>query len=145
MLGDRRGCEQALAAAGQQFARVSPDDPASALFSPDQAGRMAGSCYLLLGDARRAATILAATATQLQYRSKAEAIILGNLALAHIGQSQVDEAAAVLHKAIDVVEVTWGGGGLNVVFAAGRKLRRWQEVNAAREVSDRLLTLMAAG
>jgi hypothetical protein len=84
---------------------------------------------LLPGDARRSATILAATATQFQYQSKAEAIILGNLALAHIGQSQADEAVTVLHKAIDVAEVTWG----------------WQEVSAAREISDWLLTLMAAG
>jgi hypothetical protein len=32
---------------------------------------------------------------------------LGNLAPAYIGQSRVDEAAAALCKAIDVIEVTW--------------------------------------
>ena len=79
-----------------------------------------------------------------RYRSKAEAIVQGNLALAFIGQSRVDEAAAALHKAIDVIEVTWGGGGLNVVFTAARQLRRWQRLSVVRDVSDRLLALMAA-
>jgi tetratricopeptide (TPR) repeat protein len=144
MLGERQSCEQALAAADRQFARISQDDPAIELFSPAQPGRLAGSCYLFLGDARRAAPILEATARQLPYRSKAGAIVLGNLALAYIGQSQVDEAAAALHKAIDVIEATWGAGGLNVVFTAGRQLRRWQQASAVREVGDRLLALMAA-
>jgi transcriptional regulator with XRE-family HTH domain len=144
MLGDRHSCEQALATAERQFGRISQDDPAIELFSPAQPGRLAGSCYLFLGDACRAASILEATARQLQDRSKAEAIVLGNLALAFIGQSRADEAAAALHKAIDVIEVSWGGGGLNIVFTAARQLRRWQQLSAVRDVSDRLLALMAA-
>ena len=144
MLGDRQSCEQALAAADRQFGQISPDDPAIELFSPAQPGRLAGSCYLFLGDARHAAPILEATARQLQDRSKAEAIVQGNLALAFIGQSRADEAAAALHKAIDVIEVSWGGGGLNVVFTAARQLRRWQRLSVVRDVSDRLLALMGA-
>ena len=144
MLGERHSCERALATAERHFAQISQDDPAIGLFSPAQPGRLAGSCYLFLGDTRRAALILEATSRQLPYRSKAEAIVLGNLALAYIGQSQVDEAVVALHKAIDVIEVTWGGGGLNVVFTAGRQLRRWQQVSVVREVGDRLLALMAA-
>jgi transcriptional regulator with XRE-family HTH domain len=144
MLGDRHSCEQALAAADRQFGQISPEDPAVDLFSPAQPGRLAGSCYLFLGDARHAAPILEAAVRQLQDRSKAEAIVLGNLALAYIGLSRADEAAASLHKAIDVIEVTWGGGGLNVVFTVARQLRGWQQLGAVRDVSDRLLTLMAA-
>jgi tetratricopeptide (TPR) repeat protein len=144
MLRDRRSCELALAAADRRFTQISQDDPAIDLFSPAQSGRLAGSCYLFLGDPRHAAPILESTARQLQYRSKAEAIILGNLALAYIGQARVDEAAAALHKAIDVIQVTWGAGGLNIVFAAGRQLGRWQQVSEVREVQDRLLALMAA-
>jgi transcriptional regulator with XRE-family HTH domain len=144
MLGDRHGCEQALAAADQQFAQISQDDPASGLFSPAQPGRLAGSCYLFLGDPRRAASLLEATTRLLQYRSKAEAIVLGNLALAYIGQSRIDEAAEALNKAIDVIEVTWGAGGLNVVFTVARQLRRWQQVSVVHEVGDRLLALMSA-
>ena len=144
MLGERKSCEQALAAADRKFGQVSLDDPAIDLFSPAQPGRLAGSCYLFLGDPRHAAPILEATARQLQDRSKAEAIVQGNLALAFIGQSRVDEAAAALHKAIDVIEVSWGGGGLNIVFTAARELGRWQQLGAVRDVSDRLLALMAA-
>jgi Helix-turn-helix domain len=144
MLGERKSCEQALAAADHQFGRISPDDPAIDLFSPAQPGRLAGSCYLFLGDAPHAAPILEATARQLQDRSKAEAIIQGNLALAFIGQSRADEAAAALHKAIDVIEVSWGGGGLNIVFTAARQLRRWQQLGVVRDVFDRLLALIAA-
>jgi transcriptional regulator with XRE-family HTH domain len=144
MLGERKSCEQALAAADRQFGRIRTDDPAIDLFSPAQPGRLAGSCYLFLGDPQRAAPILEATARQLQDRSKAEAIVQGNLALAFIGQSRADEAAAALHKAIDVIEVSWGGGGLNIVFTAARQLRRWQQLSLVRDVSDRLLALMAA-
>jgi transcriptional regulator with XRE-family HTH domain len=144
MLGERQSCEHALTAADHQFAQISQDDPGNALFSPAQPGRLAGSCYLFLGDARRATPILEATAGHLKYRSKADAIVLGNLALAYIGQSRIDEAADALHKAIDVIEVTWGAGGLNVVFTTARKLRRWQRVSAVRDVGDRLLALMAA-
>ncbi len=36
------------------------------------------------------------------------------------------------------------GSGLNIVFTAARQLRRWQRLNVVRDVSDRLLALMAA-
>jgi hypothetical protein len=52
------------------------------------------------------------TARRLQGRHKSKAIILGNLALAHIRQRDVGQAAAVLHRAIDLLEVSRGGGGL---------------------------------
>ena len=144
MLGERQPCEKALAAADRRFGQISPDDPAIDLYSPAQPGRLAGSCYLFLGDTRRAALVLEAAAQQLQDRSKAEAIIQGNLALAFISQSRADEAAAALHKAIDVIEATWSGGGLTIVFSAARQLRRWQRLTTVREVSDRLLALMAS-
>ncbi len=70
--------------------------------------------------------------------------MLGNLALACIRQQKLDEAAAALHSAIDVVEMTWGGGGLNIVFGAGRELRPWRQVAAVQDVYDRLLALMTA-
>ena len=70
--------------------------------------------------------------------------ILGNLTLACIRQRQVDEAAAMLHRALDVVEQTWGGGGLNVAFSAGRELQPWRDVPVVQEANDRLLALMTA-
>lgn len=58
MLGDRHESEQTLEAADAQFAQIQPGDPAIDLFSPSQPGRLAGSCYLFLHDAKSAAGIL---------------------------------------------------------------------------------------
>lgn len=144
MLGQRPECEQALTDADGYFDRIGETDVALELFSPTQPGRLAGSCYLFLGKAKRAQPILEATAQELRDRSKSQAIALGNLSLAYVRQGQPDEAAAVLHQAIDVVELTWGGGGLNIVFAACLELQPWRQVPAVQDVYDRVMTLMAS-
>jgi tetratricopeptide (TPR) repeat protein len=143
MLGQQRPCEQALARAEAHFDGVETTDTAIDLFSPTQFGRLAGSCYLFLNDAKRAQSILEETARSLRDRSKSQAIVLGNLTLACIRQGNLEEAAARLHEAIDVIELTWSGGGLNIVFSAGRELRPWRDVLAAQDAYDRLLSLMA--
>lgn len=144
MLGQRSECEEALGEAEGFFEKIGVADGAADLFSPTQHGRLAGSCYLFLQDAKRAESILENTVQALRDRSKSQAIVFGNLALARIRQQKLDEAAAALHSAIDVIEMTWGGGGLNVVFSAGRELRPWRQVPVVQDVYDRLLTLMAA-
>lgn len=144
MLGHQRACEQALTSAADQFERIGEADVAIDLYSPTQFGRLAGSCYLFLKDAKRAQLILEETAQSSRDRSKSHAIVLGNLTLACIRQQNLDEAAARLHEAIDVIELTWGGGGLNVVFGAGRELRQWRSLPVVHDVYDRLLGLMAA-
>jgi hypothetical protein len=144
MLGSQRDCELALAQAESRFDRIDASDAAIDLFSPAQHSRLAGSCYLFLGKAKRAQPILERTAGALEGRSKSQAIVLGNLALACIRQRSLDEGAAALHRAIDVVERTWGGGGLNIAFRAGRELGPWRHVPVVRDVCDRLLGLMAA-
>ncbi|HEX4864632.1 MAG TPA: hypothetical protein VFV02_11195 [Acidimicrobiales bacterium] len=144
MLGQQTECEHALAQAEVWFGRIGSGDPAIELFSPTQHGRLSGSCYLFLDKPERAQPILEQTARTLQCRSKPQAIALGNLALAHIRQGQLDEAAAALHNAIDTVETTWGGGGLSVVFGAVGELRPWRHVPVVQGVHDRLLALMAA-
>jgi hypothetical protein len=144
MLGERRGCEAALGAAEPQLAQVLPTDPAYRLYCPDQLGRLQGSCYLFLGDPKKAQPILESTARSLHDRQKSRAIVLGNLALAHIRRHDLEEAAATLHQAIDVVELTRGGGALTVLFTAGRELRPWQREPVVQDVHDRLLALVAA-
>jgi transcriptional regulator with XRE-family HTH domain len=143
MLGDLASCEEALAAADSRFGRVGELDRAIELYSVTQFGRMAGSCYLFLEDTRRAQGLLETTATALSDRSKSQAIVLGNLALALIRQGNLDEAAGRLHEAIDVIELNRGGGGLNIVFTAGREMRPWRAVPVVQDVHDRLLNLMA--
>jgi hypothetical protein len=70
--------------------------------------------------------------------------VLGNLSLAYLRQGKLDEAAGSIHRAIDIVELTWGGGGLNIVFGACRELKPWRQVPAVQDVYDRVLALMAA-
>lgn len=142
MLGDLAPCEAALAVADVQLGRVDETDVAVQLYSVTQFGRMAGSCYLFLEDTRRAQGLLEETAASLSDHSKSQAIVLGNLALALIRQGNLDEAAGRLNEAMDVIELNWGGGGLNIIFGAGRELRPWRTVPVVQDVYDRLLTLM---
>jgi tetratricopeptide (TPR) repeat protein len=144
MLGQRVECERALSDADSYLDRIGTADVALDLFSPTQPGRLAGSCYLFLGRAKQAQPILEATARELRDHSKSQAIVLGNLSLAYLRQGNLDEAAAVLHQAIDVIELTWGGGGLNIVFGACRELQPWRQVAAVQDVYDRVMALMAA-
>jgi tetratricopeptide (TPR) repeat protein len=143
MLGERKECEAALGAAEAHLEAMQPADPAYGLFSSDRLGRVRGSCYLALGYGAKARPILESTARSLQGRHKSKAIVLGNLALAHIRQRDIEQAAAVLHRAIDLLEVSRGGGGVNVVFAAVRELRPWRHEPFTQDVNERLLTLMA--
>lgn len=145
MLGERIPCERVLADAERELGRVSDSDVAIGLYSETQLSRMAGSCYLFLGSTRQARGLLEITAASLTDGSKAQAIVLGNLALAHIRQGDLDQAAGRLHQAIDTIELNWGGGGLNVVFEAARELRsrRGAPPPAVRDVDDRLLSVMA--
>lgn len=144
MLGDQRACEAALSQAESRFARSHAHDIAGFLYSPSQFDRMEGSCYLFLGDNSRAQAVLERTARATTRQNKSRAIVLGNLCLAHLRQGELDGATTALHEAIDVVEETRGGGGLNIVFDAGRQLRRWRSEYVVSEVYDRLLSLMTA-
>lgn len=143
MLGDSRACESALGRADTEFGKIDPADAAGHLFSPNQFDRLAGSCYLFLGEHRRAQQRLEEAARALRQQNKSGAIVLGNFSLSHLRQGQLDLASAALHEAIDVVEATRGGGGLNIVFDAGRELRRWRTEPVVHDVYDRLLSLMS--
>lgn len=121
---------------------MQPADPAYGLFSSDRLGRVRGSCYLALGDNAKAGSILESTASRLHGRHKSKAIILGNLALAHVRQRDIQQAVTVLHRAIDLLEVSRGGGGLTVVSAAVRELRPWRHEPVVQDVNERLLALM---
>lgn len=143
MLGDRQGCEQMLGDAQSHFARRNSLDAAADFFSPAQFSRLAGSCYLSLALPAKAEAYLEESAQAMQDGQKVGALVLGNLTLAYLQQRRLDEGTTTLHEAIDVVERTRGGGGLNVIFAAGRALRPWRHEPQVQAVHDRLLALMA--
>ncbi|MEV7064378.1 helix-turn-helix transcriptional regulator [Streptomyces collinus] len=142
MLGEASDCEKALGRAQQQLEQTDGMDAAADLVSSTQFGRLAGSCYLSLGQHRRAQKFLEATATELQDRRKSRAIVLGNLTLAYIRQGEIDGAVTTLSEAITELEKTRGGGGLNVVFGAARELGPWRRERIVADVHDRLFALM---
>ncbi|MCP3771010.1 helix-turn-helix domain-containing protein [Streptomyces sp. MAR25Y5] len=144
MLRSAPDCERALSRAERHLDHADGSDAAAGLVSPTQFGRLAGSCYLSLGDHRRAETLLAGTAEKLRDRRKSRAIVLGNLTLARIRQRDVEAAVASLAEAIAELEATRGGGGMNIVFGAARELRPWRQEPLVAEVHDRLLGLMTA-
>lgn len=143
MLGEAKGCERTLAAARRQLEQTDGTDTAADMVSSTQFGRLAGSCYLSLGQHRRAQQLLETTAAELQDRRKSRAIVLGNLTLAYIRQREIDAAVDTLTDAIAELEDTRGGGGLNVVFSAARELRPWRQERIVADVHDRLFALMA--
>ena len=71
-------------------------------------------------------------------------VVLGNLALAHVRQGDVDAAAGALHQAIDLVGQTRGAGGLNLIFKATRELAPWRQEPVVHHVHDRVHDLMTA-
>jgi transcriptional regulator with XRE-family HTH domain len=146
MLAQRSDCEQALLAADTYLVRANDADIEIDSLSGDVFGRVAGSCYLFLDDARKAQQILEDAAEE-SHPSKSQAILLGNLSLAHLRQNRPDDAAAVLHRVIDLVELNWGGGGLTLVFAACRELEAWRrggQSAVVQDVRDRVMALIAA-
>ncbi|MFM9761632.1 helix-turn-helix transcriptional regulator [Streptomyces scabiei] len=144
MSGDLKSCEEALTKAEAQLDLVGADDMAAEYYTANEFGRLSGSCYLFLNLPERAEPILRMTARALAAKQKSQAIALGNLTLSLIRQRRLDEAAATMHRTIDAVELTRGGGGLNLAFAAGRELREWRQEPWVQDVNDRLLALMAA-
>lgn len=143
MVDDVNRCEDALKKAEVQFERVNPDDVAAEYYTLNEYNRLAGSCYLFLGLPDRAEPILRNTVGALAPKKKSQAIALGNLTLSLIHQRKLEEAAETMHRTIDAVELTRGGGGLNLAFAAGRELREWRTEAWVQDINDRLLALMA--
>lgn len=144
MTGDLKACEEALRLAEVQFDRIDGNDVAAQFYTINEWNRLAGSCYLFLDLPDRAEPILRTTARALAAKKKSQAIALGNLTLSLIRQRKLEEAAATMHRTIDTVELTRGGGGLNLAFAAGRELRQWRQEPWVQDINDRLLALMAA-
>lgn len=143
MAGQRRSCEKALTDAEAHLARAEPADAASELFSPTHVSRLAGSCYLFLGEHDKSQHLLEVSLDSGPAApTKSSTIAAANLALACIRQRKIDEAVAALHRAVDGIALTRGGGGINLAFTAGRALHGWRQDPAVREVHDRLWELM---
>ncbi|WP_405099080.1 helix-turn-helix transcriptional regulator [Micromonospora sp. NBC_01412] len=144
MMGETMDCERSLGEAEQQLSQADDADPARSLVSAGQLHRIAGSCHLFLGNPLRAQCLLAAGLPTARNRKKSYGIALANLGLARLRLRDLEGAVEALHGAIDVVEVTRGGGAVNVLFRANRELRAWRDRTDVQEIMDRTLDLMVA-
>ncbi|MFE7134511.1 helix-turn-helix domain-containing protein [Streptomyces sp. NPDC057638] len=144
ILNQRRECEASLVLAERYLTQAADLDIAASLLSPGQFGRLKGSCFLFLNDAPKAEEVLAENVREMRHGSKSHAIALANLALSRIRQRKLDEAIGALNDAIGIVERHRGGGGLKLVFQAGRELRPWHRRGEVRELHDRLMGLISA-
>ncbi|MEV6256460.1 hypothetical protein AB0L97_24700 [Nocardia sp. NPDC051911] len=141
MMGRQFECEKALRDADSLRGRLTDGEIVMGVDAELEYNRLAGSCYLFLGQDKRAQAILAEVSGRTG--GKTDAIVMGNLSLAQIRQHRFEEGALVLNKAIDTVEQTRGGAGLNIVFNVCREARSYRNVAALRDVYDRVLELMA--
>jgi hypothetical protein len=141
-LGEERRARLALDRANAQLMRVAADDPLYGVFGREQLGGFIGVCHLRLHHPKGAQAALQETAERFGVgKEKHKSVILGDLATASIGQGEPEQAAVVLHAAIDLVELTRDAGGMKRVFSAGRQLRPWRHEPFVQEVQDRLLAL----
>ncbi|MGK8509746.1 hypothetical protein ACRS5S_17425 [Nocardia asiatica] len=142
MLGRKIECEKALSRADCVHETIADGEVVLGIDAVAEYNRLAGSCYLFLGKEKRAQAMLEEVARKAGKKSKTDAIVMGNLSLAQIRQHRFEEGAHVLNKAIDSVEKTRGGAGLNIVFNACRELKPYRNSAVLRDVYDRILELM---
>jgi hypothetical protein len=142
LLGEERKTKLALDRADFQLSKVAADDPMFGVFAREQLGGFVGACHLHLRDPRGALVALQESARTLGAgKEKHKSVVLGDVSAALVLHGDPEQASAVLHQAIDLVELTGSAAGKRRVFAAGRRLRPWRNELFAQEVQDRLLAL----
>lgn len=139
-LGQRENAERALYAAEEIAEEADLDETEW----NGRAYRVSGSVYLALGMPKHAGSVLEKAIPLLHGRKKSQAIAVANLALAQARQSQPDEAAAMLHRAIELMELTQAGGALTITAATSRELESWRNEPAVAEAQERLFTLFTS-
>ena len=145
LLGHTAECDRALTAARGAMTAISPDDPAPAVCPPRTYQRLAGSAHLALG--RHAEARIALTEAAIGYEpGKVLAVVLGQLALACLGEGDTDAALRHVRTAIELAEATQSVGALAVAFRAGREIVRSADgaEPEAREMVEQLLAVVAA-
>jgi hypothetical protein len=142
LLGEERMARLMLDRADSHLSRVPADDPMFGVFVREQLGGFVGACYLHLRDPRSAQLALQESVQRLDAgKEKHKSVILGDVSTALVFQGDPEQASAVLHQAIDLVELTGSAAGKRRVFAAGRQLGPWRNEPFVEEAQDRLLAL----
>jgi tetratricopeptide (TPR) repeat protein len=145
LLGHAAEADRALTTARGAMAAISPDDPAPGVCTARTYQRLAGSAYLALG--RHTEARIALTEAAIRYEpGKVLALVLGQLALACLGEGDSDAAVRHVRTAIELAEASQSIGAIAVAFRAGREIVRGVDgaQPEAREIVDRLLMVLAA-
>jgi hypothetical protein len=112
------------------------------VFGREQLGGFVGACHLRLNDPSGAASALEHSAQRLGAgKEKHKSVILADLSTAFALQGEPQHASAVLHQAVDLVELTGSAAGKRRAFAAVRQLKPWRNEPFVQAVQDRLLAL----
>jgi hypothetical protein len=142
LLGEERKAKLRLDRAALHLSKVAPDDPIFGVFAREQLGGFVGACHLRLNDPKGAQIALQESARSLGAgKEKHKSVMLGDVSTALVLQGEPEQASAVLHQAIDLVELTGSGAGKRRAFTAGRQLGPWRNEPFVQEVQDRLLAL----
>jgi hypothetical protein len=144
LLGEERKVRLLLERADLHLAKVTADDPMFGVFGREQLGGFVGACHLRLNDPSGARSALEDSARRLgPGKEKHRSVILADLSTAFVLQGDPEHASAVLHQAIDLVELTGSAAGKRRAFTAVRQLTqtRWRNEPFVQDVQDRLLLL----
>jgi hypothetical protein len=144
LLDEERKAKLLLDRADFHLSKVTADDPMFGVFGRDQLGGFVGACHLRLNEPSGAAWALQDSALRLGAgKEKHKSVILADLSTAFVLQGDPEHASAVLHQAIDLVELTGSAAGKRRAFAAVRQLTRksWRNEPFVQDVQDRLLAL----
>jgi hypothetical protein len=142
LLGEEWKTKLTLDRADFHLSKAAPDDPMFGVFAREQLGGFVGACLLRLSDPRGAQVALQESAQGLGAgREKHKSVILGDVSTALVLQGEPEQASAVLHQAIDLVELTGSAAGKRRVFTAGRQLAPWRNEPFVQDVQGRLLAL----
>jgi hypothetical protein len=142
LVGEERKARLLLERADSHLSKVTADDPMFGVFGREQLGGFVGACQLRLHDPTGAEAALQDSARRLGVgKEKHQSVILADLSTAFVLQDDAEQASAVLHQVIDLVELTGSAAGKRRAFAAGRQLTRWRNEAFVQDVQDRLLAL----
>jgi hypothetical protein len=142
LLGEERKARLLLERADAHLSKVTADDPMFGVFGREQLGGFVGACSLRLHGPTGAEAALQESARRLGAgKEKHKAVILADLSTVFVLQDDPEQACAVLHQVIDLVELTGNAAGKRRAFAAGRRLTRWRNEPFVQDVQDRLLAL----
>ena len=93
------------------LSKVTADDPMVGVFGRDQLGGFVGACQLRLDDPTGAEAALQDSARRLGAGKKHRSVILADLSTAFVLQDDPEQACAVLHQVVDLVELTGSAAG----------------------------------